>query len=104
LKLPILVHHFFEHKHLQSDLTLTDFLYMHYVVDHDGDSDNDKDHHLPFKTHDNNTTLSVAFFPLCESNIAAIHFPSSSNKHCVLADGLYLSAHLSAIWQPPKHG
>jgi len=104
LKLPILVHHFFEHKHLASDLTLTDFLYMHYVAHHVDDSDYDKDKRLPFKTHDTNNNLSIGVFHFCETRIGVILFPTSSNKHSAVVDGLYSSAHHAAIWQPPKHG
>ena len=85
-------------------MTLADFLYMHYVANHESDADYDKDQRLPFKTHDSNTGLSVGLFPLSDTAVALIHYPSSSNKHGVIVDGLYSSAHLSAIWQPPKRG
>ena len=104
LKLPILVHHFFEHKHLNNDLTLSAFLYMHYVVNHDNDADYDKDKRLPFKTHDSNNNFSAGIFHVHEHTIGVSYILSSSKKHSVVADGLYSSAHLAAIWQPPKRG
>lgn len=53
-KLPELLQHFQEHQAFQTNLSFSDFLYMHYVGSDNDGSDDKKDASLPFKTHEEN--------------------------------------------------
>lgn len=102
-KLPMLVEHFVEHKQENKDITLWDFLCMHYAHGIVKDADYDKDMKLPFKTHDGCINMTItAFTP---NNISTgitkpviIENKSFPHYHEVFT----ASSFLSSIWQPPK--
>lgn len=100
-KIPFLIGHYLEHK-ASSNLSLAQFLSMHYAHGDVRDADNAKDMKLPFKTHENctnfiNTLVSQPFLlvvlPPCS--------PIKKNKHLFIDNMLTFSYH-SSIWQPPK--
>ncbi len=103
LKLPMLVHHYIEHKKQNQKISFTDFLNMHYVMADDGDGDTAEDMQLPFKS--DNTC----------GNVCGIGFISNSNYELIIkaisAENKLFNNHtvefissafLSSIWQPPK--
>jgi len=104
LKLPLLVHHYVEHKQENKDLSLWGFLSMHYAHGIVKDSDYDKDMKLPFKTHDGCTNSTISVF-------TAHHFSSGISKPVineaksfpVYLEEFAASSFLSNIWQPPKY-
>lgn len=49
LKLPLLFEHYLDHR-ASNELSLSEFLYDHYVKSHPDDGDEEKDSRLPFKT------------------------------------------------------
>lgn len=48
-KIPVLYAHFMEHRSLDHDIDIFDFLSMHYFGDDLNDNDQDRDMELPFK-------------------------------------------------------
>ncbi len=103
LKLPSLITHFKEHKELNKDITLLQFLYIHYAQGDVRDADYDKDMKLPFKTHDNcSVQISVAIPPtfLVSGNKSA--YTNTANCKYILTNESVTSSYLSSIWQPPK--
>ncbi len=52
LKLPILVQHYFEHKAESKDISLSQFIVLHYFSGDPVDDDYARDMQLPFKTND----------------------------------------------------
>lgn len=50
MKLPVLVQHYREHRHMDKGISFFAYLHMHYVTDHANDPDHDRDMQLPFKT------------------------------------------------------
>jgi hypothetical protein len=60
LKLPILISHYLEHK-AASNLSIGEFIIIHYADSDLRDADYDKDMKLSFKTHEN-------YAGLCRSN------------------------------------
>lgn len=52
LKLPNFIEHYNEHKTDNSQITLLDFITLHYLNGSQKDADYAKDMKLPFKTHD----------------------------------------------------
>lgn len=103
VKLPLLVEHFIEHKAQKNDLTLWEFLCIHYTPTTEKDSDYAKDMKLPFKTHDGciNAVIS-AFVPNNYSTEINKPVISQSNNFPLLDEAFMGSSFLSAIWQPPK--
>ncbi|WP_426670416.1 hypothetical protein ACPPVU_04050 [Mucilaginibacter sp. McL0603] len=98
-RLPLLVQHYMQHKHLHPETTIYGFFKMHYLDKTVVDSDYDQDMQLPFKTvHAHfavqmsmpqaSLTLSNVFFPLIKEDITNLQFilPNSS---------------LSSIFKPP---
>ncbi|MBL7698770.1 MAG: hypothetical protein JNK79_11445 [Chitinophagaceae bacterium] len=59
LKLPMLVVHYIEHRHINQHITFSDFLFMHYLGDDMNDDDNDRDRELPFKSVDSKCVHQV---------------------------------------------
>jgi hypothetical protein len=102
LKAPLLIEHFMEHREENKDITLWQFLYAHYAMDHVKDADYDKDMKLPFKTHDN-----------CVASFLNVYLPSAKvsiekpvqllqEKSFISKDQFLLTSFLSNIWQPPR--
>lgn len=61
-KVPVLVAHFFEHRQRGMDITVLDFLSMHYWGNDINDNDQARDMELPFKKVDfSQSTLSLFF-------------------------------------------
>lgn len=103
LKLPSFVNHFIEHKEQNKDITLWQFLCIHYAHGDVKDADYDKDMKLPFKTHDNfSIQRSVAVPPadLIISN-KRTYINAKKNIHILTNDSV-ISSYFSSIWQPPK--
>lgn len=103
LKLPVLMHHFIEHRHQNQQESLFLFLIEHYNDNSSHCNDNQNDHkNLPFKTHDCATMHSTVVFNTISSFV--IEEPISiSLKVSALKDKLFVpSTFLFNIWQPPK--
>lgn len=102
LKLPVLIHHYFEHHYDGGGIPFADFLYKHYYDEKSHSSPNNEHERLPFKSHDlgfSQTTLvfqsPVAFDLQTDKPIATKEITSYS-------EGFYSSFISSRIWQPPK--
>ncbi|WP_143150633.1 hypothetical protein [Chitinophaga sancti] len=65
LKLPVLVAHYIEHRAQDGNLTVMQFLSMHYLSKDDNDNDQDRDNQLPFKKV-NSATVHQIFTPLAK--------------------------------------
>ena len=103
IKLPLLVQHFIEHKEKDTELSLWQFLNMHYAQTDDHDGDAEKDMKLPFKSHDGCIgSLIVAFVPSNFEGIVEKPFYVTSNVYLTYTDKFIQPAYLSSIWQPPK--
>ena len=105
LKLPNLVHHFFEHHNHKDEnsISFLDFVKSHYnETDKHSDTDKHDEHHnLPFKTL--NTSISSAFvfenqkyFSLTKP----LHISFKSNTP--FSKEFYTSDVFACIWLPPK--
>lgn len=100
--MPMLVEHFIEHRKENKNITLYQFLSMHYTMGDVKDADYEKDMKLPFKTHDNciATVLNV-YLP--SQKITVIKPVQFIEKKYPKAQEKYLySSFLSIIWQPPR--
>lgn len=103
LKLPVVFQHFIEHQSEDKNITVFQFLKIHYGQDDVQDDDYARDMQLPFKTAGEFFTSSIApFVPL--NSIIVLAYPSvfagSQNKGHT-APKLH-SNYQAHIWQPPK--
>lgn len=101
-KIPQLIEHYFEHKALNSEMTLTAFLKTHY--DHPvKDGDYGKDQKLPFIIHAKPLnlifTLNIGFrFDAHQEsfvNIISHKMPSKDEDFC-------FKGFLNSVWEPPR--
>ena len=68
-KLPVLYAHFMEHRNLDKNIDLMDFLSMHYCGNDLNDNDQDRDMQLPFKQLDDNISFQLALIPITKLEI-----------------------------------
>ena len=105
LKLPFLVEHFMEHKEQNKDITLLDFLSLHYANGDVKDADYEEDMKLPFKSHSNTITTNIV--DAMASTVLKITIHPKPNfvelKVIIIAkEAIFASSYHSNIWQPPK--
>jgi hypothetical protein len=104
LKLPLLVGHYLEHQTNTENLSIYQFLYIHYANGNVKDADYEKDMKLPFKANNNfllqtNVISPPSIFIVTPNkNLSKI----IQKKFFYTNDRLITSAYLSNIWQPPK--
>jgi hypothetical protein len=99
-RLPLLVQHYIQHKHLHPETTICGFFKMHYL-DNTVDADYAQDIQLPFKTahiHFNVIQLSM---PPAVLMLRSSVSPAIIEKIAVRQHRLP-NASLSSIFQPPK--
>ncbi|NLU95714.1 hypothetical protein [Chitinophaga sp. Ak27] len=103
LKIPMLVVHYKEHQQRNHQLSITDFLCIHYLLPDDGDNDADRDMQLPYKTIDVNL-LHHAFVPLAKAitvNRQPQQTPIAMN-YPILRDYHLPEPALSSLFRPPR--
>ncbi|MFY7964271.1 MAG: hypothetical protein ACOVO1_05195 [Chitinophagaceae bacterium] len=104
LKLPAFIEHYNEHKAANTQLTLVDFLIIHYASGNVKDADYEKDMKLPFKTANENVfsiTSTVATPPLFSIETEHINF-FEKKKQYFRNEYFISNSFFSNIWQPPK--
>ncbi|MBL7891120.1 MAG: hypothetical protein JNL63_00710 [Bacteroidia bacterium] len=102
-KLPLLVQHFAEHKGKDNDISLWQFLAMHYTQSDDHDGDREKDMKLPFKSHESCVNAgTLAFIPSGFENPSTKLIDIPNKAWSIYIEQFLSAAYLSSIWQPPK--
>lgn len=99
LKLPLLFHHF--HHHHDQNLSVSDFLNMHYMHSGKHHSDHDEDMQLPFKKHDQHFLASVFNCIKADPIVISGSIPQSIGSFPDIYFGLS-STFFGTIWQPPQ--
>jgi len=98
-KMPLLVHHYLEHKQYDN-MDLVTYIVHHYGG-HEKDADWDKDMQLPFMKHAHVLYFAVPLpTTIALPKHAVIPIPILPLV-CYMDSGIPTS-HLSAVWQPPK--
>ncbi|WP_149915240.1 hypothetical protein [Sphingobacterium cavernae] len=106
LRFPLLIEHYFEHKQKTPEMTVVEFLALHYkgnhLENHPHDDDYDQDQQLPFMMHGSPISI-VCITP----NPIPIDISSkvrlNDNHKIIIRDDLFIDRiSLSSIWQPPK--
>jgi hypothetical protein len=103
LKAPLLVQHFIEHREENRNITLWQFLCIHYAMGDVKDSDYDKDMKLPFKSHENClSSISNICISLPETFLIPQPKQIVEEKTFATEDDFLHTSFLSSIWQPPR--
>jgi hypothetical protein len=102
LKVGVFFQHFQEHKAQDSEISLVDFIIIHYFSGNIQDEDYDRDMQLPFKMAQNTEVGSSITLP--NTDIPALQLPALPQKETILpvSQSAEHSLHCSDIWQPPK--
>lgn len=101
-KLGNLVQHFLHHKSHNADMSVLDFVDIHYLQKTKVDEDFAEDMSLPFKSSDNVPTIIVN--KPAPNSIQLVHIAYESNSTALNSyeDCREYSAALQSIWQPPR--
>jgi len=106
LRFPLLIEHYFEHKAKSPQLSVLEFLKIHYNGDHlenhPHDDDFEEDQKLPFMMH---TASYYAVFvcpPTIEVEMHNISLPKQHTTTPICNDRFIDDTFLGSIWQPPK--
>lgn len=102
LKLPVVYQHYKEHQQADKNISIAQFLAMHYLHGSPRDNDYERDMQLPFKTSgDYITSIATAYFP---SLLLVIAKPViiREKKKIIPTEKFIISPFSSNIWQPPK--
>lgn len=102
LRLPTLIHHYFEHSELDN-YNFIEFLCEHYTkqISHQDDKHHDHEN-LPFKNVNNHT---LQLFSIAQHSIYSIDhiFLDRENPPKILfVNPPYSNTYLDNIWQPPR--
>jgi len=106
LKFPMLVEHYFEHKEKNPQITVMEFLALHYegnhLENHPHDEDYEHDQQLPFIVHTDVLSVSFVLTPPFSFEIETRKLVGKEPKALPLDDAFSDNNYLSAIWKPPK--
>lgn len=101
LKMPLLIEHYFQHKNLNPEMSLTAFLKIHY--DHPvKDSDHDQDQKLPFVSHVSLLSVVFTINPSVDFYFTEKIYNPHEIKNTLYKSILYHKEILNSIWQPPR--
>lgn len=102
-KIGTFVAHFYEHKQENKELSLVEFVKIHYAnpLEDTNDSDYQRDQELPFKG-DGCVDHMVSLVIKSETNVKITPFCFYRPKSEIWPENYYISAGSEDIWQPPK--
>lgn len=104
LKIGYFVEHYIEHRNINQNLSLTEFIDIHYVQPTVIDDDYTKDMQLPFKTHNDCHSYANSSFALYLKQEISITTPfiEYSANHKTYINPNNISQYLDEIFQPPR--
>jgi hypothetical protein len=103
LKIPVFVAHYFERKEANNNLSLGQFIFIHYGQGDVHDEDYDRDMQLPFKT--DNCLAHGIQISVPETTPVVTKPPAADvvRRYLMLPTTSVLHFYTSSIWQPPKY-
>ncbi len=97
-----LVTHYFEHKKVEKDLGVMDFLFRHYASEaHEKDGHSKKDHQLPFMQLDNNIQVLKHTLPVATHGFACAADEVQQTRYLHFTARSLPGVSID-IWQPPR--
>lgn len=107
LKIPALVHHYLEHQKNDSEITLREFIKIHYFSGNPIDEDYESDQKLPFKNICMENTMLVSLEPPTHAFSIESQAENAFLKKLKIGsytDNFLNSIAYSSIWRPPIFG
>ena len=103
-KLPALFKHYNSHRSVNSELSLIDFLELHYSNRSHHDQDHNEHHKLPFNDH-HSTAGAVCFYCVSERSftLSVRYFPIGQTNQTVYRSIVEEDIAIN-VWQPPRKG
>jgi dipeptidase len=102
LKLPVFFDHFSEHRQEKPELSLVDFIVLHYFGPDVNDADKDRDHQLPFKCHDCVAACCSVALLTVSSYEREMDEPLNTTNESIYKSPFNPSFFQFTIWQPPR--
>ncbi|MDT8414075.1 MAG: hypothetical protein RQ735_01745 [Flavobacteriaceae bacterium] len=103
IKIGVFITHLTEHQSENEEITLSQFVTIHYFSGNVKDADYDRDMELPFKSHDISPSFTVVLLtPSFEYNLIGPVRYSKQDFNFYKFSNISAS-YLSEIWQPPKY-
>lgn len=102
LRLPTLIHHYFEHSELDN-YNFIEFLSEHYSkqINHQDDKHHDHEN-LPFKSLNSQGSQLLTFITHSNYSVNFIYIETVEIKTAVLNEIPHSNTFLNSIWQPPR--
>lgn len=100
MKFPLLIEHFVEHRAENPQISVGDFLDMHYFTGHEKDADYDKDMQLPFKSFETSQTFVQMIFPK-NWDLNKPLFYGEVYHNFLYSENVSIS-HINSIFRPPQ--
>lgn len=101
MKFPLLIEHFVEHRAEDYQMSIYDFMDMHYFSNHEVDADYDKDIQLPFKSFENHHNFWQVFPAKTCWEIHHFVIDVDKHHHFFYVEDIPHS-HLDSIFRPPQ--
>lgn len=107
-KLPVLLHHYFDHKKSEPNISFHSFINKHYSNDvvkttHSHPKNHSSEHNkLPFKSHDCGLVHSSVVYSSAFNFIFKYQATPIVSNGIAYSESFQLSSILASIWQPPK--
>ncbi len=107
-KLPILLHHYFDHKKSEPTISFSEFMHKHYSNDvvkttHTHQKNHTNEHtKLPFKSHDCSVVHSSIIYSTAFNFMFKYQVPVTANNGISYCERFQPASILASIWQPPK--
>ena len=101
-KMGAFINHYKEHRQENRDLTLIDFIIIHYFSGNIVDDDYAEDMQLPFKSVDCSNSIPTITISLPDIFVLQPAILLESTRLPVYDQSVLPSSHLDDIWQPPK--
>ena len=99
-KIPVLVAHYFEHQQRGPEITVMEFLSMHYWGQDIDDNDQDRDMQLPFKKFDLSQSVTTLFFNQ-GSQFNFKNFPLEQSYPVIDSEDR-ISQNVGSLFKPPR--
>jgi len=107
LKFPLLIEHYYTHKAKNKQLTILDFLNIHYqgnhLENHPHNKDFEQDQKLPFIRHIDVLSFNIVINPVLTYALKVKPIINQQSKVLTLDDTKIDSKYQGFIWQPPKY-
>ena len=106
LKIDSLLEHYQEHKSETDKISLSNFLYLHYIDHGQDNGDGNRDSDLPFHSKSHSELANFIVPIVIPTNVFTISvnrvFDNLEKKSFYDVRSFITSSYLSSIWQPPQ--